>query len=149
MASIAASLASVCLSLSIVLLSIPRTHDVRTVAMLCRRANERGIRRAWERALACGKGDADEVTGQRPKPHLLPLILSLAPPFNSKLFSPFSFFVIQSAVCCFSRVLVTCSNGLFSSVLHDHVDRRVASSSHSRRCTRRCTPLCVRDGHSP
>lgn len=73
MASIAASLASVCLSLSIVsLLSNPRTHDVRTVAMLCRLASQpdssraRASDREFENEPWRGKGDVDEVTGHRP-----------------------------------------------------------------------------------
>lgn len=70
MASIAASLASVCLPLSIVLLlSNPRTHDVRTVAMLCRpvgwaRANAEYVREwvsVWQRWR--GRGDRSATGG--------------------------------------------------------------------------------------
>lgn len=74
-------LASVCLPLSIVLLlSNPRTHDVRTVATLCRpagrpaeRERARNTFEEWESRH--GKGDADEVTGQRPVPPPALLIL--------------------------------------------------------------------------
>lgn len=72
--------ASVCLSLSIVLLlSIPRTHDVPTVAMLCRPRERTRNTSSPRMSLAVGKVTRTRWQVSDPGPHLFPLESPAAP----------------------------------------------------------------------